>query len=417
VAIDIGKNVHSYAAYAGPDFSVVLPPCEVRNTRSGFAQFQTWLSGQLASGRYAPVVVGLEPTGVYHEAWAQALSQTFGPQVQLRLLNPYQTKQKRQQLQGGRRRKTDALDDQALAYCLRDGLGYPLRLRPAAEVRFELWAHDFRQVQQERLQLQVRLLTQIDRLWPGALIKVKAFHQAHPHLEVPQPWVQARPLERRFVRLILTYAPNPYTWLDQSPDQICTFFRSHGLRCGPVTAHKLWQTVQQGLKPSPEVASVLAEHLQTDFTRYQQLEGQLAQLRQQAEALVPGSPAAVLTSFPGVHAYLAAQYLAYVGEVQRFQNADQIWALAGFDVAQDESGDRRRKGHISRRGEPGFRLVLFTLGLTTSQACPVIAQAKQRAQRHGKGSIGAVIHAAHKANRICYHLLRQQEPYDPHRAR
>jgi transposase len=417
VAIDIGKNVHSYAAYAGADLSVVLPPCEVRNDRQGYLQFQTWLSEQLAQGEYGPVIVGLEPTGIYHETWADALQQAFATRIQLRLLNPYQTKQKRQQLQSGRQRKTDAIDDQAIAHCLRDGLGNPFWLRQAGQVRWDLWAADFRGVQRERQRLQVHLLTQLDRLWPGALVDVTAFHKAHPKLQLPVPLVLSRPLERSLVRLILEHAPNPYTWVDCSADQIQAFFRTHGRRCGLKTAQKLVDVVHQALLPPLEVAALLADHLQADFARYRQMEERLDQFRHQAEEWVPASPAAVLTTVPGISAFLAAQYLAYVGDVHRFQSADQIWALAGFDVGQDDSGDRRRVGKISKRGEAGFRLVLFSIGLNTSQYCPVIAQAKQRARAHGKGAVGAVIHAAHKANRICYHLLLHQVPFDPQRAR
>ncbi len=417
VALDIGKNVHSYAAYAGTDLAVVAAPREIRNDRSGYSQFEAWLAQQLTSGRYDPVVVGLEPTGIYHERWAVALQQAFATRIQLRLLNPYQTKQKRKQLQGGRKRKTDALDDQAIAHCLRDGLGNPLWVHQTAQVRWELWAADFRRVQRERQRLQENLLTQIDRLWPGALVDLKAFHKAHPKLEPPQPLVLSRPLERGLVRLILEQAPNPREWVDRSPEQIQTWIRAHGLRCGPKTAQKLYSVVQQALLPPREIATLLAEHLQTDFGHYRQLETRLDQLHQQAEDLVPTSPAAVLTTFSGISTYLAAQYLAYIGDVYRFQSADQIWALAGFDVEQDDSGDRRRVGHISKRGDAGFRLVLYTIGLNTSQHCPVIAQAKQRARARGKGPVGAVLHAAHKANRICYHLLVHQEPFDPQRVR
>ena len=94
VAIDIGKNVHSYAGYAGADLAVVLPPCEVRNNRQGYEQFQSWLAEQLRTGQYGPIVIGLEPTGIYQETWASAL-RAFAPQIELRLINPYQTKQKR----------------------------------------------------------------------------------------------------------------------------------------------------------------------------------------------------------------------------------------------------------------------------------------------------------------------------------
>ena len=128
---------------------------------------------------------------------------------------------------------------------------------------------------------------------------------------------------------------------------------------------------------------------------------------------MPASPAAVLTTVPGIAPYLAAQYVAFVGEVTRFQRADQIWALAGFDLIQSDSGDRRRTGKLTKRGDGAFRQVLFTIGVTTAKDCPALQATKQRAQRRGKGKVGAVLHAAHKANRLLFRLLRDQVPFDP----
>lgn len=416
VALDIGKNVHAYAAYAGAELAVVSAPQEVRSNQAGYQQFQTFLRQQLESGRFAPVIVGLEPTGIYHEAWAAVLQCDFADRIQLRLLNPFQTQQKRQQLQGGRKRKTDARDDLAMAHCLRDGLGHPWGGHPESQVRRELWARDFEHVQQDLQQTEAWLTTQLDWLWPGALVDVTAFRKAHPQVSVPQPLVLSRPLQRQLVRVILEQAPNPYDWQGCTPQQIQTRLCSWGMRCGPKTAHKLYGVVQPALLPPVEVAERLAVHVQTEFARYRHLEAGLEQLCQEAEAWVPQSPAAVLTSVPGIGAYLAARYLTSIGDYRRFQNADQIWALAGYDVTQDDSGDRRRSGKISKQGSAELRRVLYQIGLTTSRACPAIAQAKARAKARGKGSVGAVLHAAHKANRLCYHLLITQERYDPTRA-
>src|SRR5512146_720074 len=120
IAIDIGKNVHCYAAYAGLNLQVVQAPQEVLSMRPGYERFRAWLGEQLASGKYQPVVIGMEPTGIYHESWLDALLGEYGKQVSVRLLNPFAVRQKRAQLHGGRKKKSDALDDEAIAHCLRD---------------------------------------------------------------------------------------------------------------------------------------------------------------------------------------------------------------------------------------------------------------------------------------------------------
>lgn len=417
VAIDIGKNVHCFGGYAGMDFQPIGPIQTVRSNRPGYAHFSAWLTQQLSHKRYGPVVVGLEPTGCYHESWAYAIEDDYESQIDLRFLNPYQTKQKRKQLQNGRRRKADPIDVEAIAYCLRDGLGHPARLPRQSAFRFGLWAATFRRVYREQHRSQVNLLSQIDRLWPGALVNVKAFRAAHPEMPEPRPLVLSRPLERQMVQLLLTHAPNPYDWRDLSLSDIQAFFRGHGLPCGPVKTQKVYHVVHGAILLPQDIAAYLAQQLQSDWRRYQVLRSEVDLLRREAEGLVPSTSAAVLTTVPGIDAFLAAGYLAYVVDAQRFQCAGQIWSLAGFDPAQEQSGDGRRVGRMTRRGNPGLRHILYSIGLNTSQCCPAIRRAKERAREHGKGRVGAVIHAAHIANRMCYRLLRDQVAYDPERMR
>jgi len=417
VAIDIGKNVHCFGGYAGQGLAAIDPIQEVRSNRLGYAQFCAWLNAQLDGERYAPIVVGLEPTGTYHEPWAYAIQADYGHRIDFRFLNPYQTKQKRKQLKNGRRRKTDSIDVAAMAYCLRDGIGQPPRLPRHAACDFSIWAAAYRRMHREQQRLQVNLLAQIDRLWPGALVNVKAFQRAHPNMPVPQPLVLSRPLERKMIQILLEHAPNPHHWKDSSLSDIQVFFRGHGLPCGPAKAQKLYDVVHHALLLPPDLTERLSQRLQVDWAHYQALQRESDHLEQEAEHLVPFSPAAVLTTVPGISDFLAAQYLAYVIDARRFQHADQIWSLSGFDLEQEESGDWRRVGKITRRGNPGLRHVLYTIGLNTSQRCPAIARAKRRALQAGKGPVGAVIHAAHKANRMCYRLLSDQVAYEPERMR
>jgi transposase len=257
------------------------------------------------------------------------------------------------------------------------------------------------------------VLAVLGRLWPGAVINVQAFQKAHPTLPLPQPLVRSQPLGRRVVRVLLEQRPNPYAWHGQSVDDIRRFFQAHGLRCGPATATRVAAVVQDALLLPADLAQVLTERLQRSYARFLQSEQVLQALHQQGVDLLPHSPGQVLLSVPGVYPLLAAQYTAYVGDGQRFTHADQLWAWAGYDVLQSDSGDRRHTGHITRRGETGLRAVLYTLGVKTSQACAEIAQARQRALQHGKGPVGAMLHAAHKANRICFALLTRQVPYTP----
>jgi transposase len=420
VPLEIGKNVHWLAAYAGFELATVVEPFAVRSDRHGFEQVTAVIDRLLASGQYERIILGHEPTGIYHEAWARALYARYvadQPRLEYHFVNPLLSKRKRQDNGSGRARKTDTIDLMAIAQCLRDGQSQPAFLPSAQEFAFQLWGRQFRQLHREQRHLSVLLLTQIDRLWPGLLVNVERFRHLHPQLEPPIPLVLSKPLERERLRALLQHCPNPHDFLALGQAGIQAFFRQHLGRCGAATAQVAYHIVQQAILPPPPLAALLAQQLQTDFNHYLTLAQRLQCLADQALDLVHGSPAEVLVSIPGVSPFLAARYFAYLGHAQRFPNPDLVWAFAGFDPILSQSGDFRRIGHISRKGQPGLRDTLFLIGLHTARHVPAIARAKEAARRRGLGHIGATLHAAHKANRLCHYLLFHQCPFDPQRSR
>jgi transposase len=417
VGIDVGKNVHCYGAYVGVEMTALFEPRTVPTTRSGYHVMSAWLREQLASQHYAPIIVGLEPTGVYHEPWTHALAQDFGEEIELRWINPSRTRQKRKQLQNRPDRKTDPADAEALAHCLRDGLGRDAGPGPA-EIR-EIWlrCRRFHVLKRERQRLVNRLRSQMDQLWPGALVNVAAFKKAHPEMPPPEPLVATRALQRELVQTLLAQDPNPYTWQGYTPDEIREVLRAAGLRCGPHTAQRVSRVAHNAMLLAPEMAALLAAHVRSDFTRCQQLAAEIAALQARAETLVAATAGAGIATVPGLSPFLAAQYVAVVGDITRFTHADQVWALVGFDTCQDDSGDRRRRGKLTKRGEAWYRAVLYQMGLSASLACPAVARAKTRALNRGKSKVAATLHAAHKVNRICFYLYQHNACFDAAKSR
>lgn len=261
------------------------------------------------------------------------------------------------------------------------------------------------------------MYTAFDQLWPGALADVARFCRTHPTLEPPQPLVLSRPFERGLIQALIQHCPDPHQVRAMSEADLVAFLRQHVGRGGVKTAQKVLQCAREALLPPPDITAVLTHRLQADFALFQTVLARLAALQAEAEQLVPGSPAEVLTSVSGISPFLAARYFAGVGHHRRFTSAGQVWAFAGLDPLSGDSGDTRHAGHISKKGDPAFRDALYLIGLHTSQQCPAIAAAKRRALQRGLGQAGAILHAAHKANRLCWHLLYHQERYAPARHR
>ena len=155
--------------------------------QAGFACAGDVIDELLKSGRYERIVIGHEPTWVYHESWSRALLDRYQdfmkadsqPRVDYRFLNPYLTKERRKSL-GGRNRKTDFLDVVAIAHCLKDGAGVAAYMPSPRDLPFTQWAGAHFQQVRERRKSGVRILAALDRLWLGVLVDVKKFKKAHP---------------------------------------------------------------------------------------------------------------------------------------------------------------------------------------------------------------------------------------------
>ena len=131
IGLDIGKNVHVLGIYQSDDLSPMREPLEVYNNRDGLEQVCRQIDWALI--QYGQAKLGNEPTGIYHETWTRALLERYArpiaeERLDYRLLNPHLVKLSRTELQGGRHRKSDNIDSQAMARCLQLGQGSPARL-------------------------------------------------------------------------------------------------------------------------------------------------------------------------------------------------------------------------------------------------------------------------------------------------
>jgi hypothetical protein len=95
-----------------------------------------------------------------------------------------------------------------------------------------------------------------------------------------------------------------------------------------------------------------------------------------------------------------------------FLRAAEVWAFAGFDPITDGSGDRPdRVGRLSKRGDPAFRDGMYLMSYHVAQNYAPVSLTFLDAFDRGKCEVEATIHAAHRVNRICFHLMQQDEPF------
>lgn len=418
ILLDIGKNVHWATAWSAAGVELVCPH-RLPTTHTGLAQFIHMTDDLIAAHDPLLVLLGHEPSGVYHEPWARALMQHYAshlagqsqPAFDYRFFNPYQVKLARMQTHL-RHRKTDPRDLAAMYDLMLRGLGQPAFLPTGIEllVRQEV---GFIQAQARLLGLlEQQLGQQLDRLWPGAVVNLKQFAKAHPGLPKPTPIVETHPFQRDRLRVLLAHCPNPHDLRALSDQAILDLYRQHVGRAGPALLRTLRTWARHAVLLPPDVATPLAEQLQRLFLQYTAVETLVEDGRARLVSLIPYTPARHIPAIPGLNELDAAAYLAGVGAADRFLRAAEVWAFAGYDPIADGSGDHpNRVGHVSKHGDPPFRNALFQMGYRTALHYAPVSLTFLDAFERGKCEVEATIHAAHRVNRLCFHLLKNDEPF------
>jgi len=174
----------------------------------------------------------------------------------------------------------------------------------------------------------------------------------------------------------------------------------------------------------PGISASLAEQIQRLFLQYTAAETLVEEGRGRLVPLIPETPARHLPAVPGLGVMErmrtsafrrggAAAYLAGLGSPSRFHRAAEVWAFVGFDPIADGSGDKpERVGHLSKHGDPAARDTLYQMGFRVAQNYAPISITFLDAFDRGKSEVEATIHAAHRVNRMCFHLMQHDEPFE-----
>jgi transposase len=114
-----------------------------------------------------------------------------------------------------------------------------------------------------------------------------------------------------------------------------------------------------------------------------------------------------LQTAPGVGVIVSTAFRAFIDEVQRFTRADQVSAALGLVPREDSSGERQRRGHISKAGPRDLRALLVQAAWSCwrSRAGGALrAWAERLAGRRGKRI--AIVALARRLSRILFAMWR-----------
>lgn len=393
VAIDVGKHA-AMALVADHYGQIVGEPFEFTLTVSGVDRFVAIVAAAEAQTSAGSVRVGVEAAGHYHRALASTLR---GEGFDVVELNPYQVKTARAQL-GQARTKTDLRDCMAMVELLVRGQGWPLHRHDGAVAeQAALVAH-----RRRKLAAAQALGSQIHALADVAFPGLTACFRTG--------------LEAKTLRMLLATLADPARATAMTPDQLVHHAARHKVRMVRPKAAQVIAAAAQAVCV-PEVARATAARLLAgDVAAFEALLSELDTCDARLAQVLPDTPAAVLTSIPGVGVLTASYYGAALGDATRFAGADAAYRHSGLAPTSYESAGRRSaKVRISKVGSVELRQAIIALGTGITLHHPDFAAYKRRLLAAGKKPIVATIAVSHRAHRLAFAILRSQQPYEPDR--
>jgi transposase len=186
----------------------------------------------------------------------------------------------------------------------------------------------------------------------------------------------------------------------------------------PLGANKVLPTIRALIADADSaIAQALRPLLSEACEEIDQLERRIRSAERQLEALAKGIPAVgYLSSIPGIGLLTATALVAFVGDVGRFPTARHFASYLGLTPKERSSGDQRRLGRISKRGDTYLRMLLTHGARAVLRAAHVTksptrlhawALAVQQRRNHNIAAIAL----ANKLARIVWAVWRQERSF------
>jgi len=148
------------------------------------------------------------------------------------------------------------------------------------------------------------------------------------------------------------------------------------------------------------------------------LQRQIALIQKELRALVKSEPqlAQHLKNIKTAKGLGDITILTVLAETRCFQlvtNLKQLTSYAGFDIVFNDSGLKKGKTSISKKGNTFIRKALFMPALSACRANPQLKAFYQRLVAKGKNKKLAIIAVARKLLLLIYTLWKTNSPYVP----
>lgn len=339
-----------------------------------------------------------EATGVYSRRLQAFLEENGYAYTQL---NPLEAKK---QLDSLRVRKTDKIDAETLAISQ-----FVLNRKPTYI--------------QEEVYQELRDLSRFYQNLTEDIVRTK--NRLHKVLQVTFPEMEnilSTPTREQYWNLVMTFPYKDFV-LELSKDELLEGIRqSTSKRISDkrvaYLAQKLAALANQSYCTVKKNSPILEEVRYYAKELLRLSEQRQAVLEQMVELAQPLPEYEILLSIPGIAETTATSMIGELGDIRRFQSANQINAFIGIDLRHYESGNFLVKEHITKRGNPYARKILFKCihniaAASHTNHCHIEDfYEKRKRQSQTTSTKPHTIASIHRLIRTMYYLITHNKLYD-----
>ena len=316
-------------------------------------------------------------------------------------LNPLEAKK---QLDSLRVRKTDKIDAETLAISQ-----FVLNRKPTYI--------------QEEVYQELRDLSRFYQNLTEDIVRTK--NRLHKVLQVTFPEMEnilSTPIREQYWNLVMTFPYKDFV-LELSKDELLEGIRqSTSKRISnkrvAYLAQKLAALANQSYCAVKKNSPILEEIRYYAKELLRLSEQRQAVLEQMVELAQPLPEYEILLSIPGIAETTATSMIGELGDIRRFQSANQINAFIGIDLRHYESGNFLAKEHITKRGNPYARKILFKCihniaAASHTNHCHIEDfYEKRKRQSQTTSTKPHTIASIHRLIRTMYYLITHNKLYD-----
>jgi len=387
VTADIGKYVNY--CYARTPRGEELDPFKFHNTGIGFLLVYEIIEMFRKKHHLERIVFGIESTGNYGEPLIHFMVDRGIYMVQV---NPLHTK-KVKEMRGNSPNKTDRKDPKVIADIIALNNSLKVIIPRGAAAELDRLNH-FREILLED--------------------KKRAYNQLESSIVpvFPEFLHLFKDLQIKTVEFLLKNYPFPESIVDLGLEGLTEklYAVSRG-RFGEEKAKTLYEAAlsSAGIKEGLAGTLLMQENL---YKKIHLIENQLCQVEESIRKKLLEIPySRYIMSIRGIGPIITAAIIGEVGDIRKYDCAQQLQKLSGLNLYEISSGIQKGQRHITKRGRRLLRKMLYYAALNVTKKNGILHDTYNNHLRKKMTKTQALTAISRKIIRIIYALVRDRSEY------